>query len=88
MTYRSRFRRGRVPTYRCDVCGRLTRAVDCEHLCPECWELAGEDNHYNDTGTVPTAEELARFDKMVAAAAKKGSDPDKMRASCGYIWRN
>lgn len=51
----SRFARG-SGVYKCRCCERMTRATgrgDNEHvhLCADCFDLAGEDNHLSDNGT-------------------------------------
>lgn len=87
MRQRSYFRRGTAPTFTCQVCDRRTRNPDSDTCCPECWELAGQDNYHNDNGLVPTAEEMEHYEAIVAHAVKRGSNGEKMRASCPYIWR-
>jgi ribosome-binding protein aMBF1 (putative translation factor) len=84
------FRRFGPSTFHCEICGRNTRHVENTDapLCPECWELAGWDNHHNDAGEAPTAEELAFYDGMVAKAVKRGSDGAKMRAAFTFIWES
>ena len=90
MSTRSRFQRGARPTFNCAVCDRRTRHVENtdSELCPECWELAGHDNHHNDNATVPTDSEMKYYESLVTKAEKKGGNAHFMRASNSYIWRN
>jgi hypothetical protein len=59
----NRFARG-SGVYQCGVCGRSTRSTgrgDNEHtgLCAQCYDLAGEENHISDYGTLyATPEEV------------------------------
>lgn len=83
------FQRGGKPTFECDVCGRRTRDTGqgVDHLCMDCYELAGMDNHCNDAGETPeqagyAAEAAARL----ANIAKLGGDVEKVKACNGYLF--
>lgn len=49
----NKFRRGQT-TFKCESCGRLTRQTGVQSLdskiCPDCWELGGIYNVYQDGG--------------------------------------
>jgi phage FluMu protein Com len=83
-----KFRRGRS-TFKCTSCGRLTREAgdnaytDC---CPQCYELAGFDNMFNDDGRKPTEAELKECNGLLAAIIAKGGDGASVKGGCGYIW--
>ena len=83
-----RFQRGQQPTFNCSICGRRTRDTtgSDSQLCSQCYDLAGWDNHHNDSGTVPDAGEMKFYESLVAEAAAKGGDADKMREQFDYIW--
>lgn len=80
------FQRGQAPTFNCSICGRRTRDTDSDHLCGQCWELAGWDNHHNDEGTEPTEAELAGYEQLVAVASKRGGDADRIRTRFDFLW--
>lgn len=69
------FRRG-SSTYKCNVCGRGTRDVgdngSCR-LCPQCYELAGEENGISD-GHYTLAERKAVIQEFVNEIKAKGGD--------------
>lgn len=82
----SRFATG-SGVFACRCCTRKTRATgrgDNEGvaLCGECYDLAGEDNHYNDHGGTfySSAQEVLR---LIAVVADKGGNVacwDEMKA--------
>lgn len=81
------FKRGQVPTFNCEVCGRRTRNVESCSCCPQCWELAGQDNYHNDNACAPTPAELAGYEALVTEAVRKGGNAQEMRAAFPYIWK-
>ena len=77
------FERGGRGVYKCVICDRSTRVTtQCDdHLCPECWDLAGLENTVFDNGA-----ELAREwgtdkerDALLAKAVKRGANGDKIK---------
>ena len=87
-SYRSNFQRG-MPLYNCIVCKRRTRGDgDCNscELCAECFELAGWDNHHNDNGSKPDAEEMATFNALLKKIVKLGGDGDRVKSLNDYLW--
>ena len=86
---KNRFQKGfHSTTFNCGVCGRLTREVDQggTELCPQCFEIAGEDNHFNDTGTTPTPEQMKHFNSLLAHIGKKGGNVERARDCNEFIW--
>jgi len=87
-------RSGRGSTFKCDVCSRVTRdtGTGVDHVCAECFEIAGYDNMVNDNGYEPGskdyADALADCEMLLAKAVKKGSDGAKIKAMNGFIWRD
>jgi len=71
---------------KCAICGRTFNEHSSDHVCPECFEIAGIDNEVNDHGpeafTAATALQLAGY---LAAIAKKGGDVEAAKASNDYI---
>lgn len=71
----NRFAKG-SGVYRCRCCNRNTRHTGGDGagvlLCDTCYELAGEENHLSDHGTLygPKEEVLS----MIAYIASKGGD--------------
>jgi hypothetical protein len=58
---RSRFQKG-SGAFRCEMCKRLTRAVDENgelRLCPDCLALAYTENEISDYGSTPAREQKA-----------------------------
>lgn len=83
------FRRGQS-TFNCGCCGRLTRDTGDNgsvELCPECYELGGEDNMHNDDGTIPTPRQQARYDALIQYIVKRGGDGDRAMRSNEYLFR-
>jgi hypothetical protein len=84
----SRFQRGHG-VFNCGVCGRKTRgdgeSQGCD-LCGQCYELAGWDNHHNDNGSKPDADEMVTFNALLADIGKKGGDVQKVKELNDYLW--
>jgi hypothetical protein len=78
-----RFGRG---VYNCAICARKTREAGQgnDHLCPECYELAGWENSVLDGGSVE--EVAAERDRLLAKAVSQGSDEARMRKSFVQLW--
>jgi hypothetical protein len=92
---RARFARQyirRSPVFQCQVCERMTRDTGqgVDHLCEQCFEIAGLDNMVNDDGLKPGeprfASARAECDELLAKAVKLGSNGDMIRKSNTYIW--
>lgn len=89
MSGHQHFRRGGNSVFKCQICSRSTRLVDQglgSECCPQCYELAGCDNQFNDDGTAPTPEQLQSCEALLAVIGKRGGDVQAARASCSYIW--
>ena len=75
--------------YTCICCSRRTRgdgeSNGCE-LCGQCFELAGWDNHHNDNGTKPDAEQMAEFNKLLARIVELGGDGEEVQGLNNYLW--
>jgi hypothetical protein len=87
------FRRGRGPTtFQCQVCERMTRDTGqgVDHLCEQCFDIAGLDNMVNDNGYKPgePSFDSARreCDALLERAVKLGSNGDLIKKSNTYIW--
>ena len=73
----------------CISCGGLTYGAEGVHgaeTCTECDELAGWDNHHNDSGEAPTGDELAHYNDLLATIENNGGDPERVRKDSEYIW--
>ena len=83
---------GGSPVFKCQVCERNTRdsGQGIDHLCAQCFEIAGIDNMVNDYGYkpgMPAYDDVRKqCDALLAAAVKLGSDGDKIKASNEFIW--
>jgi hypothetical protein len=90
MKKHNRFERtGKGTVFACETCGRNTRMAGQgnDTLCPECWELAGIDNHVNDNGSEAlTAGVVAERDALLRKAVARGGNEDAIRASNAYLW--
>lgn len=90
MTRRSGFERG-TGSYRCECCGRLTRATGVQsvgsRLCPDCYELAGIYNVLQDEGEAGVqeyADEIrSRCANIEAKGGKLDSDARELLAAIG-----
>jgi len=82
------FQRG-SGVYTCGSCNRRTRgdgeSNGCE-MCGQCYEIAGWDNHFNDKGETPDAEEMATFNKLLAKIVELGGDGDRVQSLNNYIF--
>lgn len=78
-----RFGRG---VFNCDTCGRSTREAGQgnDHLCPQCWELAGWENSVLDGESVESVAKVR--DQYVASAVAKGGDFAKIRRHFATLW--
>ena len=79
---------GRPTVFNCHICKRRTRMAgqDNDNICAECYELAGYDNFHNDNHVAPNADELKFYEAIVAKAAKRGSDAERMRQCFDYLF--
>lgn len=71
----SQFKRGQG-VYACRCCDRNTRDTGDNggvQLCPECYDLAGEENHMSDNGGA-LYDSPARVLEMIAYVASKGGN--------------
>jgi len=85
----SHFRRG-SGVYKCSLCGIKTRETGegesgCE-MCVDCFNICGEDNGYNDSGSRPNEREAARLDEILANIASKGGDVERVEGFCSYAF--
>lgn len=72
----NRFERGSA-VYECRTCGRNTRSTgrgdnELIHLCAECYDLGGEENHLSDNGKFYDSPENVL--NMIAFVAAKGGN--------------
>ena len=84
--YDDRFTRG---VFTCIVCHRNTRGNGDSaqlELCPECYELAGWDNHHNDNGTTPTPDEMAEYCELRDKAVARGGDKDRIEGLNDFLF--
>lgn len=88
----ARFQRGQRPTFRCEICTRMTRdtGTGVDHLCEDCFELAGLDNQINDDGDKPGSDGfqkmIAERDSRLAHIVKLGGNGEMVKASNTYLW--
>lgn len=87
MANAARFTRG-SSTYNCGICGRLTRQSHQgdNHLCMQCYDIAGIDNQINDDGRAPTMAERQELDQLLAQIVAKGGDGEAVRDNNGYAF--
>lgn len=71
--------------FKCEGCGRQTRATGEQavgvKLCPECWDLAGYYNEWQDDYFKP--EEIPACEALLKALVAKGGDGAKVLAEYG-----
>jgi hypothetical protein len=85
------FGRG-ATTFKCQVCERMTRDTGqgVDHLCEQCYEIAGWDNTVNDNGYQPGSPEFAQYraicETELAKAVKLGSNGEAIKKANDYIW--
>lgn len=78
MTPRNRFARG-SGSYACRCCDRQTRDTGDNgsvRLCPQCYDLAGIENHLSDTDTLDPYMEEAKA--LIASLMGMGINTDKL----------
>ena len=87
------FRRGRGPTtFQCQVCERMTRDTGqgVDHLCEQCFDIAGLDNMVNDNGYQPGTPDFdkarSECDALLEKAVRLGSNGDLIKKSNSFIW--
>lgn len=85
----SRFQHGSA-SYSCGICKRRTRETGegesgCQ-LCVQCFTLAGEDNHHNDNGSIPSITERRQYDALLAEIVAAGGDGERVRDQNGFIF--
>jgi hypothetical protein len=82
------FNRHQTPTFKCMTCERMTRDTGqgVDHLCMECFNIAGLDNQVNDSGEPCTPEILAECNHMLKIIEKRGGNIEKVREFNEYIW--
>lgn len=78
--FRNAFFKHGSAVFTCTVCKRATRDTGdgVNHLCHQCYELAGLDNTVNDDGRAPTAREATERDALLAEIAAKGGDVQRV----------
>jgi hypothetical protein len=89
-----KFRKGPgARTYKCGGCDRVTRQTDpdCDWLCGQCYELAGQDNHFNDNGIQAGSPEFEKWkptrDALLAKIVGLGGDGEQVKGQNGYLWQ-
>jgi hypothetical protein len=88
MNSRSHFQRG-SGHYKCEGCGRGTRNTGKQpgesRLCPECDDLAMEENSIHDgESTIETSAALR--DRTVAEIVAKGGSAEMVRREFPTLW--
>ena len=78
-------------TFKCVSCDRRTRDTGqgVDHLCYECYELAGLDNQVNDDGRGPdtlTESERSERDQLLAKIIKLGGNAEKVKKQDNYLF--
>src|SRR5262252_9752809 len=76
------------PVFTCMTCKRRTRETGqgVDHLCYECYELAGLDNMVNDDGREPSPNEIVERDALLKLIAKKGGNTEAVKSANNYLW--
>lgn len=79
----SQFRRG-SSTFECQVCKRLTRDTGTQsignHICPQCFELAGIENSISD-GCTTVEQDRPYIDQLIAELVSKNVDVTMWKAT-------
>ena len=72
---------------KCAVCGRGFNEHAVDHICPDCFELAGLDNQVNDDGRHGGDEsEMAEARRFLANIDRKGGDVQKAIDSNDFLF--
>jgi hypothetical protein len=82
------FKRGAKPTFKCVTCERNTRDTGqgVDHLCEDCFEIAGLDNMINDSGEPVDKATLKECNARLARITKLGGSSERVKAHNTYIW--
>jgi hypothetical protein len=82
------FKRGEKPTFKCITCERNTRDTGqgVDHLCEDCFEIAGLDNQVNDSGKPVDKATLKECTARLAKITKLGGNAERVKAHNTYIW--
>lgn len=86
-----RFRRG-SGCFKCVVCQRMTRDTGqgVDHLCEDCYELAGIDNTVNDNGLKAGDKDFEMYRheviRRLAKIAAKGGNVAKVKGANGFLF--
>ena len=78
-----------TPTFKCSICERMTRNTGqgVDHLCEDCFEIAGMDNHCNDCGeTAEQAGYLKERESRLRHIQKLGGDISKVIEFNSYLF--
>lgn len=90
MTRKSNSHFGRFsPTFICQTCNRRTRDTGqgVDHLCEDCYELAGMDNYCNDNGeTAEQAGYTAEIERRLAHIAQLGGDVESVKRCNDFLF--
>jgi hypothetical protein len=88
MANHKHFKRGQNPTFKCVTCERNTRDTGqgVDHLCEDCFEIAGLDNQVNDSGEPVTKAILQECTDRLAKIKKLGGNAERVKAANTYIW--
>lgn len=87
MRNNSRF--GSKGVFTCTCCGRATRETGdgVDHMCHQCFEIAGLDNQVNDDGLSPCpADILAICNDHLDRIGKLGGNVEAVKAVNDFIW--
>lgn len=82
----------RQVTFVCHVCERRTRDTGqgVDHLCEDCYEIAGIDNSINDNGFRPGAPEFEEYrpelERRLAHIAKLGGNVEMVKRANDFCW--
>lgn len=74
--------------FKCITCERMTRDTGqaVNHLCEDCFEIAGLDNQVNDSGEPCPANVLAECNGRLQTIAKRGGNVENVKATNTFIW--
>jgi hypothetical protein len=88
MANHKHFKRGQNPTFKCVTCERNTRDTGqgVDHLCEDCFEIAGLDNQVNDSGEPVDKATLKECTARLAKIKKLGGNVERVKAHNTYIW--
>jgi hypothetical protein len=69
------------PTFKCQCCLRTTRETGqgVDHLCEDCWEIAGIDNSINDSCGERSPKDFPELEERLKHVQKLRGDVERVK---------